>query len=79
MNIDDIRRFIQIELLDDETIGIEDDTDLLLAGILDSHSVMRVAAYIEDLQGVTIPPEDVTTDNFSSLRQIGSYVAARVE
>lgn len=77
MDIASIRSFIQSEVLDNESVNIGDDDDLLLSGFLDSHSIMRLAAHIEEAVGITIPPEDVTTDNFSSLRQIDSYLTTR--
>ena len=45
--------------------------------MLDSLGVMRLVAHIEDAEGITIPAEDVTIENFSSLRLIDVYLANR--
>ena len=76
MDIDSIQTFIRLEVLDDEDAVIGVDDDLLLTEVLDSHSVMRLVAHIEESMNVEIPAEDVTVDNFSSLRQIDAYLKA---
>lgn len=77
MSIDDLRTFIQRELLSDETVQITPDQDLLLSELLDSLSVTRLVAHIEDARGIQIPPEDVTLENFRSLEAMAAYLAAR--
>jgi acyl carrier protein len=77
VNTDAIRRFIQIEILDDEDAAIEYDDDLLLNQVLDSLGVMRLVAHIEEVEGMMIPAEDVTIENFSSLRLIDAYLLSR--
>jgi acyl carrier protein len=74
MTIDEIRQYIQRELLLDETAVIEPDQDLLLSETLDSLSVTRLVQHLESQLGVTIPPEDVTLENFSSLQAIHAYL-----
>ncbi|MEM8711544.1 MAG: phosphopantetheine-binding protein [Planctomycetota bacterium] len=75
MTIDQIRQFIQRELLLDETAVIESDQDLLLSETLDSLSVTRLVQYLETEMGVSIPPEDVTLENFQTLERIHGYVS----
>lgn len=77
VNTDAIRHFIQIEILDDEDAVIEYDDDLLLNQVLDSLGVMRLVAHIEEAEGMIIPAEDVTIENFSSLRLIDAYLSRR--
>lgn len=77
INTDAIRRFIQIEILDDEEAPIDYDDDLLLNQVLDSLGVMRLVAHLEEVEGVVIPEEDVTIENFSSLRLIDTYLVSR--
>ncbi len=77
MNIDTLRHFIKNEILDDTTACIHEDDDLLLTQVLDSLGVMRLVAYVEETWVIEIPPEDVTMENFSSLRQIDTYIACR--
>ena len=77
MSIDQIRKYIQLELLLDETAVIEDDQDLLLSDTLDSLSVTRLVQHLESELSVTIPPEDVTLENFQSLHAIHAYLGSR--
>ena len=79
MSIDAIRRYIQAEILNDLASRIDADEDLLLAGTLDSMRVMRLVQHLEDETGIAVPPEDVTLENFSSLRRIDAYLARRRE
>ena len=50
MNADplaDVREFIRIEILDDPGAELAPEEDLILNGILDSLSIMRLVAYLE--------------------------------
>lgn len=75
MTIDDIRTFIQVELLNDPSAVVEADEDLLLSGRLDSLGVMRLVVHLQETLGVEIPPEDVVLEHFGSLRRIEAYLA----
>jgi len=75
MNIDTLHTYITTEILNDAQLAIGADDDLLLMGILDSLGVMRLIAHIDDTLGIDVPPEDVTLENFGSLRQIEAYLA----
>ncbi|NNM35015.1 MAG: acyl carrier protein [Gemmatimonadetes bacterium] len=75
MTIQEIRRFIQVELMNDPSAQVADDEDLLLSGRLDSLGVMRLVAHLQEALGMEIPPEDVVLENFGSLRRIQTYVA----
>ena len=78
MTIDMIRDFLRLEILNDGAIEIGDEEDLLLGGIVDSLGVTRLIAYIEDTARITIPPEDVTLENFQTLVAIHAYVTSRI-
>ncbi|MCB1887572.1 MAG: acyl carrier protein [Rhodocyclaceae bacterium] len=77
MSIDAIRQYIRVEILDDETVSIEADEDLMMNQVLDSMDVMRLVTHLEQSCGFKIPPQDVTLEHFSTLRRIDSYVTAR--
>ena len=79
MNVDKIRSFIQTERLNDPNFSIEDDQDLLLSETLNSLSVTLLIAHLENVCKVQIPPEDVTLENFSTLKRIEAYVESLVE
>lgn len=70
-------RFINEDLLmrgSEAPVGAEDD--LLFSGLLDSIAVMRLVGFIETDLHVSVPPEDVTLDNFASVAAITAYLSA---
>ena len=77
VNIDSIRNFIQNEIMDDTTACIHEDDDLILTQVLDSQGIMRLVAYIEETWIIKVPPEDITLENFGSLRQMDNYLNCR--
>ena len=67
-----IRRFVVADLLDGEEV--DDGEDLLLSGLVDSMGVMRLVAFMEEEFNLSIPPQDVTIENFSSLDTLADYL-----
>jgi len=74
---DRLANYIATDLLNQRDLAINEDDDLLSSGLLDSLSVMSLVHFIEDETGITIPPEDVTIDNFVSLSAIDTYLSRR--
>ncbi len=60
-------------------LDIQDDTELLISGILDSLDVIRIASTIEQSLNVEVPPIDITIENFESISTIFDYMASRLE
>lgn len=77
-NIDAIRVHIQHDILNDPQQMISDDQDLLLSGLLDSLSVIRLVAWLEKQYNCAIPAEDVLVEHFGSLQQIQDYLQKRI-
>ncbi|MBX3025606.1 acyl carrier protein [bacterium] len=59
-----------------EAPHLDVDTRLMSHGLVDSAGLMRLAAFVEDATGATIPDQDVTIAHFDTIRQILAYVAA---
>ena len=72
-----LARYIATEVLDQSDRVIGDDEDLLASGLLDSLSVMSLIHFIEQDLGIDVPAEDVTIENFLSLRAIDAYLGRR--
>ena len=51
---DDIAQFIQQELLHGRTTKLEEDQDLLGAGIVDSLGILRLVAFMEETLGISV-------------------------
>ena len=79
MSIDAVRRYIRTEFLNDPAAQIDADEDLVLSATLDSLRVMRLVQHLEGETGISVPPEDVTLENFQSLRRIDAYLTRRRE
>ena len=76
-NENTIRDYIQITILNNSPDHIEEDQDLLLSGLLDSLSVIKLVAWLESIHDIKIPPEDVLIEHFGTLSDIVSYLATR--
>ncbi len=69
--------YIQSELLNDQHT-ITADQDLLISGLIDSIGVMRLVGFIEKDLGTTIPPKDVTLENFGNVNTIIQYIDSQI-
>jgi acyl carrier protein len=58
-----------------ETLGPDDN--LLMSGLIDSHAVVELVAFIEGEFGVAVNPGDVTIKNFRTVNTIAAYVEQR--
>jgi acyl carrier protein len=53
---------------------LDENEDLLSAGILDSLAILQLVAFVEDRFGTKIPDEDVVFENFQSVNALTSYL-----
>ena len=72
-----LARYIASDLLNQGDLVIGEDEDLLASGLLDSLSVMSLIHFIEQDLSIDVPAEDVTIENFVSLRAIEAYLGRR--
>jgi acyl carrier protein len=74
----EVGEFISSELLVGRDAGPPaPDDDLLAKGLVDSHGVMELVAFIEERYGITVPDEDLTPENFQNLVRIEEFVQSR--
>ena len=70
-----------LEFLHNDLLGgsveVFSDTDLLKTGLIDSLGIMRLVAFLENEFKTTIPAQDLTLENFSSVNTIVSYLESR--
>lgn len=76
--IETISNFIITEIIKDPTVELTQESDLLIGGYLDSVSVIRLVAHLEDIYSVKIPPEDILIENFGSIESISTYLTSRL-
>jgi acyl carrier protein len=58
-----------------KTVG--DDESLLRTGVITSLGMMEVVGWVEDTFGVTVDPDEITEQNFDTLRGIASFVVTK--
>ena len=74
-NIEKLQEFLA-ENIDSTDIGIIDaDTDLIEEGILDSLLMVMLMAYCEEEFGIEMDPDELTEDNFRSIKNISSFLS----
>ena len=56
----------------DDELDVHDD--LLGSGLLDSLGMMRLIQFIETEFNITVPPEDMTIENFMTVSYICNYI-----
>lgn len=74
---EDLTLFISSQILSHEDTALSPDDDLLLTGLVDSIGIMSLVMHIETELGIPVPPEDVTIENFVSIRAIDAYLSSR--
>ena len=62
-------------LMRDQDIG--DDESLLRTGVISSLGMMEVVGWVEESFGVTVEPEEITEQNFDTLRGIARFVRSK--
>ena len=55
---------------------LDEKTDLIGAGILDSLNLVRLIGFVETRYGLTIADEDIGPDLFENVQSLVSYISA---
>jgi len=69
--------FIKQQILHGRSVPLDEEQDLLNAGIIDSLGILRLVAFLEEQFGVKVPDEDVVFENFQSINAMARYVDDR--
>ena len=72
-----IRSYIIDNFLLGVAYDLEDSTQLMEAGILDSTGVMELVAFIETSFEIVISEEEIIPENLNSLDNISNFVARK--
>ena len=73
----EIAAYVRTELAEDPSLDLYPEVELLMSGIVDSMGAMRLVAFIESTWDMRVPPQDVTVENFGTIRDISNYVRSR--
>lgn len=66
-----LTKYIRTELSSGE---IEIEAETSLAGVIDSTAIMELVVWIEGECGFDVEIDDITPDNFGSVRKLSDYV-----
>ena len=55
-------------------VELSSGDDLLGSGLIDSIGMMKLVNFIENQYSMTIPPQDMTIDNFVTVDAISNYL-----
>ncbi|WP_447968777.1 acyl carrier protein [Nitrospira sp. M1] len=69
-----IRKFIVEHIPRVGQLEDQDDAQLLEDGLLDSLGILDVVTYLEEEFGISISDEELTPDNFQSIRTMVLFV-----
>ncbi|MCC6607390.1 MAG: acyl carrier protein [Anaerolineae bacterium] len=72
-----LKDYIRKELMNGANGDLDESENLLAAGIIDSLGILRLVSFVEEKFGIEVPDEDVTIDNFQSVKSMTDYVAAQ--
>ncbi len=70
-----INEYISRELVSNpELLPLENDSPLLLSGILDSLSVLKLVLFFHQRFGIIVAPDDVLPEHFETIEAICKYL-----
>jgi len=72
---DAVKNFIANELMYSGDAKLNDTTDLIEEGVIDSISLLRLVGFLEEQCKIEVPDEDLVPENFRSLSAIRAYVS----
>jgi acyl carrier protein len=78
-DVKDVLKNYLHEELDDNAAPVEvkEEDNLLANGIIDSLGVLKLVSFIEHQFNIEVPDEDVTINNFRSLKDIATYLETK--
>jgi peptidyl carrier protein len=72
--VQDLKSFLEDEVLGEKAPDLDSDTPLLELGILNSLSTARMIAFIRERYGLFVSAADIIGSNFRSLDRIADLV-----
>ncbi|MDN3204393.1 acyl carrier protein [Algoriphagus sediminis] len=73
--IEEITKYISEEI--DTDINAEEE--LLSSGLIDSITIMKVIAFLEETYDVKVPPQDMVIENFNTVQSMGDYLKGQLQ
>jgi acyl carrier protein len=73
-----IKAFIIDNFLFGDERGLENETSLLDAGIIDSTGVLELISYLEDHFNIHIEDNEVIPENLDSINQVAAFLKRKM-
>jgi acyl carrier protein len=71
-----IKTFLAQQFPATKNVGVEDP--LLKNGLIDSLGILEVVTFVENEFGITIVDEELSPDNFESVRSLSAFVRQKI-
>jgi acyl carrier protein len=69
-----IRKFVLAQFPTARQLGSDDGASLLESGVVDSLGILELVNFVAEEFGVEASDEDLTPENFDSIRSLGAFV-----
>jgi acyl carrier protein len=69
----DILQFVKTDLGGSQSVNIDENTNLIQSGVLDSMGLMRLIDYLEQRANIRVPDAEVLPDNFKTVAEIEAF------
>ncbi|RAI91432.1 acyl carrier protein [Algoriphagus yeomjeoni] len=56
-------------------ILVSQEEELLSSGLIDSITIMKLIAHLEETYQIKVPPQDMVIENFNTVSSIRDYIA----
>lgn len=69
--VEEITNYINKEI----DILVTHEEELLSSGLIDSITIMKLIAHLEETYEIKVPPQDMVIENFNTVSSITEYIA----
>lgn len=69
--VEEITNYIHDEI----DVLVNQEEELLSSGLIDSITIMKLIAHLEERYEIKVPPQDMVIENFNSVLSITEYIA----
>lgn len=73
-----VRKYVVSNFLFGDDAGLEGDTSLLDAGIIDSTGILELVAFLEKEFSISILDEELIPENLDSLDNVRAFVESKL-
>jgi acyl carrier protein len=69
--VEEITNYINEEI----DVLVTQEEELLSSGLIDSITIMKLIAHLEETYEIKVPPQDMVIENFNTITSITEYIA----